>query len=179
MVRVFIAVEPSAEIRKNIAAAGSSLTGAGRLSFVSADLMHITLKFLGEIPEASLPKIHSALTDIGKIQSPYTLTASKVSTFGRPARVVKAEMHDGGASANLAAEIDKRLSRLGFPREEKSFSPHITIARVKESSPLLAQKTAALKDSEFGSCGIHELLIKKSVLTPKGPIYSTIYRIEL
>lgn len=179
MIRVFIAVEPSAEIRKNIAAAGTSLTGAGRLSFVSADLMHITLKFLGEISESSLPKIHSALADIGKVQSPYTLTASKVSTFGRPARVVKAEVHDGGASANLAAEIDKRLSRLGFPREEKSFSPHITIARVKESSPLLAQKTAALKDSEFGSCDIHELLIKKSVLTPKGPIYSTIYRIEL
>ena len=179
MVRVFIAVEPSAEIRKNIAAAGSSLTGAGRLSLVSSDLMHITLKFLGEIPESSPPKIHSALTDIGKIQAPYTLTASKVSTFGRPARVVKAEVHDGGASANLAAEIDKRLSRLGYPREEKSFSPHITIARVKESSPLLAQKTAALRDCEFGCCGIHELLIKKSVLTPKGPIYSTIYRIEL
>ena len=179
MVRVFIAVEPSAEIRKNIAATGTSLTGAGRLSLVSSDLMHITLKFLGEIPESSPPKIHSALTDIGKIQAPYTLTASKVSTFGRPARVVKAEVHDGGASANLAAEIDRRLSRLGFPREEKSFSPHITIARVKESSPLLAQKTAALRDCEFGSCDIHELLIKKSVLTPKGPIYSTIYRIEL
>ena len=179
MVRVFIAVEPSAEIRKNITAAGASLAGAGRLSLVSSDMMHITLKFLGEIPEASLPKIHAALTDIGKIQAPYTLTASKVSTFGRPVRVIKAEVHDGGASANLAAEIDKRLSRLGFPREEKSFSPHITMARVKETSPLLGQKTAEIKDCEFGCCGIHELLIKKSVLTPKGPIYSTIYRIEL
>ena len=179
MVRVFIAVEPSADIRKNIAAAGASLTGAGRLSLVSSDLMHITLKFLGEIPEAMLSKIHAALTDIGKVQAPYTLTASKVSTFGRPVRVIKAEVHDDAASANLAAEIDKRLSRLGFPREEKSFSPHITIARVKESSSLLAQKTAALRDCEFGSCDIHELLIKKSVLTPKGPIYTTIYRIEL
>ena len=179
MVRIFIAVEPSAEIRKNIAAAGTSLTGAGKLSLVSAELMHITLKFLGEIPEASLPKIHSAIADIGKIQASYTMTASKVSTFGRPARVVKAEVHDGGVSANLAAEIDKRLSRLGFPREEKPFSPHITIARVKENSPVLAQKTAEIKDTEFGCCTIRELLIKKSVLTPKGPIYTTIYRIEL
>ncbi|HJJ31222.1 MAG TPA: RNA 2',3'-cyclic phosphodiesterase [Methanocorpusculum sp.] len=179
MVRVFIAVEPSAEIRKNIAEAGTALTGAGRLSLVSADLMHITLKFLGEIPESSLAKIQTALAGIGSVQPGYTLTASKVSTFGRPVRVIKTEVHDCGASANLAAEIDKRLSRLGFSREDKPFSPHITMARVKEPSPLLGQKTAELKDCEFGSCDIHELLIKKSVLTPKGPIYSTIYRIEL
>ncbi|HJJ39396.1 MAG TPA: RNA 2',3'-cyclic phosphodiesterase [Methanocorpusculum sp.] len=179
MVRVFIAVEPSAEIRRCIAEAGAALIGAGRLSLVSADLMHITLKFLGEVPESSLAKIQTALSGIGSVQPGYTLTASKVSTFGRPVRVIKAEVHDGGASANLAAEIDRRLSLLGFSRDDKPFSPHITIARVKEASPLLGQKTAELKDCEFGSCEIHELLIKKSVLTSKGPIYSTIHRIVL
>ena len=71
MVRAFIAVEPSAEIRNEISAAGQELRGAGRLSFVSPNLMHITLKFLGEVPESQIPKITASLDGISA--SPYTL----------------------------------------------------------------------------------------------------------
>ena len=178
MVRVFIAAELSGDVRNAIAAAGASLRGCGRLSIVGAVLMHITLKFLGEIPDSSVEKVKGALAGIRESDLlPYSLRVSGVSSFGRPPRVIKADVHDGGASARLAAEIEKRLAAVGFPREEKSFSPHITIARVKEYSPQIAEKTAALKEMEFGSCEISSVCIKKSVLTPAGPIYSTLYRI--
>lgn len=177
MVRAFIAVEPSAEIRNAIASAGSELRGAGRLSFVSSDLMHITLKFLGEVPELQIPKITAALD--GLSASPYSLQASGISTFGRPPRVIKAEVHDGGATALLSADVESRLSRLGFARETKPFSPHITIARVKEYSPALLPKITGIKERDFGTCEISAVLLKKSVLTPAGPIYSTLHRVQL
>ena len=177
MVRVFIAVEPSAEIRNEISAAGQNLRGAGRLSFVSPNLMHITLKFLGEVPESQIQKIAASLDDISA--APYTLHASGISTFGRPPRVIKAEVHDGGATASLASDVESRMAKLGFKREEKPFSPHITIARVKEYSPALQPKIAAIKERDFGTCYIAAVLLKKSVLTPSGPIYTTIHRVEL
>ena len=177
MVRAFIAVEPSAEIRNQIAAAGQELRGAGRLSFVSPNLMHITLKFLGEVPESQIQKIAASLDDISA--APYTLHASGISTFGRPPRVIKAEVHDGGATASLAADVESRMAKLGFKREEKPFSPHITIARVKEYSPVLQPKIATIKERDFGTCDIAAVLLKKSVLTPSGPIYTTIHRVEL
>jgi len=177
MVRAFIAVEPSAEIRNEISAAGQNLRGAGRLSFVSPNLMHITLKFLGEVPESQIQKIAASLDDISA--APYTLHASGISTFGRPPRVIKAEVHDGGATASLAADVESRMEKLGFKREEKPFSPHITIARVKEYSPALQPKIATIKERDFGTCDIAAVLLKKSVLTPSGPIYTTIHRVEL
>ena len=177
MVRAFIAVEPSAEIRNEISAAGQNLRGAGRLSFVSPNLMHITLKFLGEVPESQIQKIAASLDDISA--TPYTLHSLGISTFGRPPRVIKAEVHDGGATASLAADVESRMAKLGFKREEKPFSPHITIARVKEYSPALQPKIAVIKERDFGTCEIAAVLLKKSVLTPSGPIYTTIHRVEL
>ena len=119
MVRAFIAVEPSAEIRNEISAAGQNLRGAGRLSFVSPNLMHITLKFLGEVPESQIQKIAASLDDISA--TPYTLHSLGISTFGRPPRVIKAEVHDGGATASLAADVESRMAKLGFKREEKPY----------------------------------------------------------
>ena len=177
MVRAFIAVEPSAEIRNQIAAAGQELRGAGRLSFVSPNLMHITLKFLGEVSDSQIQKITASLDGIES--RPYSLSSFGISTFGRPPRVIKAEVHDGGATAALAADVESRMAKLGLPREDKPFSPHITIARVREYSPALQPKIAAIKERDFGTCEISAVLLKKSVLTPSGPIYTTLYQKNL
>jgi len=177
MVRTFIAVEPTEDIREEIYAAGQTLKGAGKLTLVGKDQMHITLKFLGEVPEKSLSDISSALDSLS--YSSYHLSSSAVSTFGRPPRVIKAEVHDNQKSAELAQIIDKKLSTLGFPKEEKKFSPHITIARVREYVPALDAKIAALKTLSFGECDISEVILKKSVLTPSGPIYTNIHQVSL
>ncbi len=174
MVRVFIAVELSDEIRSSVAAVQKSLTGAGRISPVSPDLMHITLKFLGEIPESALERLQRAVDALQT--APYTIEVANVSMFGRPPRVIKAEVHDGGTSRKLVGDIDTALSFLGYAKDSQKFSPHITISRVREYSPDLLSKVAALRDMRFGTGNISELLIKKSVLTPSGPIYTTIHR---
>ncbi|HJJ46852.1 MAG TPA: RNA 2',3'-cyclic phosphodiesterase [Methanocorpusculum sp.] len=178
MVRTFIAVEPSAAVRNAIFSAGRMLRGVpGRLSFVSDNQMHITLKFLGDIPESSVPKVSSVLDTLPK--GSYQLSAYGVSVFGTPPRIINVEVHDGGRSAELASVLEDKLSRIGFSAEKKKFSPHITIARVKKYSPELNAKLSAMKMFDFGFCRISAVLLKKSVLTHAGPIYSTLHRAEL
>ncbi|HJK12249.1 MAG TPA: RNA 2',3'-cyclic phosphodiesterase, partial [Methanocorpusculum sp.] len=114
MVRTFIAVEPSDEIKTALADAGRSLLGTpARITAVQASLMHITLKFLGEVPESQLPKIRTALSGIHA--SPYQITVAGAGVFGRPPRVIKAEIEDCGATADLARQIDTLLQPLGIP----------------------------------------------------------------
>lgn len=178
MVRTFIAVEPAGEIRNNLATAGKSLLGTpARIAAVQAPLMHVTLKFLGEVSAAQIPKITAALSNIHA--APYQISVSRVGAFGRPPRVIKAEIEDGGATADIARQIDALLLPLGIAPDTKPFSPHLTIARVKEYSPALLPKITALEAQQFGSCGVGEVVFKKSTLTTAGPIYETIAGVKL
>lgn len=80
MARVFIAVEPAKEIRDRLEMVGMSLRGSeARLTLPKSDQMHITLKFLGEIPETKIPKIAGALEKVKS--APFQLQAARVSTF--------------------------------------------------------------------------------------------------
>lgn len=177
MVRAFIAVELSKEIRDKIAEAGASLKGGGRITPVSPENMHITLKFLGDVSDAEIEIVKEELQKLHG--SPFSLTAAKVSAFGHPVRVVKAEVSDCGNCASLAAQIETSLAARGFAREDKKFSPHITIARVKEYSPVLLPKISAIADMQFGICTISEICLKQSILTPSGPIYKTLFEVAL
>ena len=177
MVRVFIALELPREIREKIAQTGTSLKGAGRIMPAAENNMHITLKFLGEVPENKIPVIEEALKKVKG--APFTLSAKRVSAFGRPPRVIKAEVSDSGATAALAAQIEDLLAARGFPREEKKFSPHITIARVKEYSDALKPKIARIREAEFGTCTIDRIVLKQSILTPSGSIYKTLFEVAL
>lgn len=174
--RVFIAVEPAEEMRNRLEEAGMALRSSNaRLTLPTAEQMHITLKFLGEVSESNIPKITAALQKVKG--APFQLTAARVSTFSR--RVIKAEVTDQGCCADLAEQIGTYLLPLGFPKETRPFSPHITLARIKEDTPDLAEKTATLRDREFGTCQIEEILLKQSTLTSKGSIYSTLARVRL
>lgn len=176
MARVFIAVEPEEEMRNRLEEAGMFLLDSNaRLTLPTADQMHITLKFLGEIQESKIQNIADALENIRS--APFPLTSARVSTFGR--RVIKAEVTDQGCCADLAKQIDTCLLPLGFPKETRPFSPHITLARIKEYTSDLAEKTRILKDRDFGTCQIEEILLKQSTLTSKGSIYTTLARVRL
>lgn len=178
MVRVFFAVEPAEEIREAVAAAGSLFrTSSARLGLVDISLMHITLKFLGEVPESRVPELSAVLQNLRC--APYELTVRHVDVFGRPPRVIKAGISDGGVSAVLARRIDALTAPLGFPRDSKPFSPHITIARVREYAPDLHPILAELRSREFGTCLIDTVLLKKSTLTSRGPIYETLSEVRL
>ncbi len=177
MVRLFIAVEISDEVREEIRRAQQVLrTTKARVSLVDPAIIHLTLKFLGEVDERLVVTISEALRGVRFER--YEVEVGEVTGNNpRRPRVVWCRILDRGESSALHDRIDAALEPLGFPRETRPFTPHVTLARVKEFDPSLLPAIASLKGARFGKSEVYGFLLKKSTLTPKGPIYENLLEV--
>ncbi len=181
-IRAFIAVEVNNPevirkiqmIQNEIKSSGSALTKDVELSN-----LHITLKFLGEIDGYKLEQVKQ---EIKKIKfHPFEIMFKGVGYFpgGNRINVIWVGVEDKESILNkLGYEVQRRMEKLGFKPEK--FTPHLTIARVKQvrSKPTLLQILANYGDDFFGKQTIECIYLKKSTLTPKGPIYENLLRHE-
>jgi len=177
MVRVFVALELSSEIREQLTIAQDVLRGCrARLTFVEPALIHITTKFLGEVAEQKLPAVMDALRTVQV--APFLVTAGKI-TVNNPSRphTVWCTIDDAGESGLVFQQVEEVLSPLGFSRETRTFTPHATVARVKSPDPSLFAAIGQLGNREYGSCTISGMKLKKSTLTPQGPVYEDLLEI--
>jgi len=171
MVRAFVALELSPEIKEELRKAQESLKECGaRLAYVNPEIIHITVKFLGEVDEKNLEKVVAALKPIKC--DPFAVTAKTVTADNdkRP-RTVWCTIEDEGKSGRLFTLVENATAALGFPRETRKFIPHATVARVKWPEPVLLPALAKIKTRSYGTCMITGFKLKKSTLTPQGPIY--------
>jgi len=178
MVRAFIALELSDEIKKQLTSAQQMLRGCrSRLTFVDPKNIHVTAKFLGEVDERDLLKVMAALKKITFI--PFPVTAGKV-TVNNPRRphTVWCIIDDAGESGKVFQLIEDALAPLGFTQETRPFTPHATIARVKSSDPSLFSVLTTLDKRDYGSCTIRGMTLKKSSLLPTGPAYEDLQVLE-
>lgn len=174
MVRAFIALELSDEIKDQLTAAQQTIRGCqARLMFVEPKNIHITAKFLGEVDEKNLPNVIEALKKITFI--PFPVTAGKV-TVNNPKRphTVWCAIDDAGESGKVFQLIEDALAPLGFAPETRRFTPHATIARVKTPDSSLFSALKDLDRTNYGTCTIHGMVLKKSTLLPQGPVYENI-----
>ena len=177
MVRAFVALELSSEIRGQLAAAQDILRGCrARLTIVEPALIHITAKFLGEVPDENIPAVMDVLRTVRV--PPFAVTARKI-TVNNPSRphTVWCSISDDGGTARVFQQIEAALSPQGFARETRAFTPHATVARVKSPDPSLFAAISQLSDREYGSCTISGLKLKKSTLTPQGPVYEDLLEV--
>jgi 2'-5' RNA ligase len=171
MVRAFVALELSGEIQEQLKAAQDNLRGCHtRLTFVDPALIHITVKFLGEIDDRIIPKISAALQSIRFEAFPVTAGRVTVNSPRNP-RTVWSVIDDHGKGRQLFSRVEDALAPLGFAKETRPFTPHATVARVRTEDPSLRTCLDLLKDRTYGMCTISGLKLKKSTLTSKGPIY--------
>jgi 2'-5' RNA ligase len=171
MVRAFVALELSPEIKEELRKAQESLKESGaHLAYVNPDIIHITVKFLGEVEARNLEKVIASLKTIRF--SPFVVTAKTVTADNdkRP-RTVWCTIEDEGKSGRLFAIVEEAMAALGFIRETRKFTPHATVARVKRPEPMLLPALAKIKTRSYGTCTIAGFKLKKSTLTPQGPIY--------
>ncbi|MCD6370381.1 MAG: RNA 2',3'-cyclic phosphodiesterase [Thermoplasmata archaeon] len=148
----------------------------GRVKLVERENVHITLKFLGEIREEMVTKIRDIIESCkGKS---FTITLKDVGFFPNPryVRVIWIGVAPAEPIVKLSKCIDEKLSLLGFEKE-KSYIPHLTIARAK--GPVSIKNLERFKGTKFGEVEVKEIKIKKSTLTPKGPIYKDLASIQL
>lgn len=175
--RLFIAVNIQDEVKEKITGLQARLKRAlCDVKWVAGGRFHLTLKFLGEVPEERLPEIYAALSE-----SLLGFQAFKVSVKGAGAfpdiarpKVVWAGITDGALElCALAARLDKNFEKLGFAREKRLFSPHLTLGRVRSVKNIsaLAKKITALQDVQAGCFTAAGVDLMQSILRPEGPQY--------
>ena len=177
MVRAFIALELPEEVRERIREAQQKLRGcSARLTLVDSALIHITLKFLGEVVEKDIPRLNDALRNVSFRPFPVTVGAVTLNNPKRP-HTVWCPVSDGGQGKELFQQVEETLAPLGFERETRGFTPHATLARVKVPDPSLFTVLRAMDKTTYGDCIIGGMKLKKSTLLPRGPVYEDLLEV--
>jgi RNA 2',3'-cyclic 3'-phosphodiesterase len=172
--RVFIAIDVPNEIRQRLAAIQDELRPASRAArWVAADSIHITLKFLGEIPEERQPDIDNALT--GLTWLPMSIAVRGIGFFPgvRSPRILWAGV-ECPTMEGLASEVDTRLVQAGFDSEKRAFRAHLTLARTKETrlESALVKTAEPHGEAEFGTFVADRCYLYQSALKPGGSVYT-------
>jgi 2'-5' RNA ligase len=182
--RLFVAVSLAQEIRAHLACVQDRLRHArADVSWVRAENLHVTLKFLGETEEKRLERIRSALAEVARGGAPFVMEVAGVGSFGgRVPRVVWVGVTNGAEPlVRLAGEIAAALAPLGFPREKRGFTAHFTLGRVRSArnADSLCAALEASRDEDFGASEIRHFELMQSELRPSGSIYTVLDRFPL
>jgi len=183
--RVFVAFEFPSVIKEAAAAIQRELMKSDApVAWVRTDGMHLTLKFLGEVPSARLPGIEDALRLASEGTGPMKIAVQDIGVFPNPKtpRVVWLGIRpEGDRLMRLQERIDRALAPLGFPREERGFRPHLTLGRVKSSRGLDGLMKAIAVQHRFsaGESLLDELYLIQSELRREGAVYTKLWSVAL
>ena len=184
-IRAFIAIEIPETIQARLDQVISDLKKQDRehvLHWSQAKNIHITLKFLGETPLSKLESLSQILAEQAARQAPFDINLGGLGAFPAPARprVFWMGMEAPPRLAILQKEIEQAVIPLGFPAEERAFTPHLTLARVAQNATRdqIAQTgtlmTTWIKSAPktLGLIHVHQVAIFRSDLRPGGAVYT-------
>jgi 2'-5' RNA ligase len=176
--RLFVAIEIPEEIRNALASFIKELRAvAPHVKWVRAENLHVTLKFLGHTDDAKLSAIEDILRGV-RSSDPVALTFQGLSFFpnDRRPRVFWSGMQASASCKAIAADIEHAVHKLGFPLEERPFTPHLTLARFDPPGihPKLASIIGENHSRDFGSMTARKFHLIQSNLKPTGAEYLTL-----
>ena len=203
MIRTFVAIELNPNLRSALAqlqtrlksSIPSHLPPGARMQWVRPDSIHLTLKFLGDTDEARLGDIERALALVGASQTRFSLDVGALGVFPdlRAPRVLwvglssqkedQSHAHGGNQLARLAGDVDQAMATLGYPTENRPFSPHLTLARIKEHARevgrALADSGVTQQPQSLGTLPVQAIALMKSELKPSGAVYTRLCEVPL
>lgn len=183
--RTFIAIELPSEIQKKVGEFANSLKNPqDKITWVSTKNVHITLKFLGNIPANDIASIQNIISEVAKLYPPFETSIKGTGTFPseRSPRVIWIGTDKGKETIkNIYTELENRLASIGIPKEERGFTAHLTIGRIKYIKDIneFAQNISKHKEDLFGNFLVDGISLVKSALTPKGSVYETLFKAKL
>jgi 2'-5' RNA ligase len=185
-VRAFVGVPLGEEVVRTAAQLSSSLRARLAAQGVSPKWvlpanMHVTVRFLGNVDEPQIPAVKETLGPVVARHASFLAVFRGIGCFPDAQRpsVLWAGLADGGeAMDRLAADVNKALDALAFPREDRPFHAHVTLARMRRGGPppdlaALVEEHAAF---DVGSTVVREVVLFESNLRPRGPVYEAIWR---
>ncbi|MBL7075939.1 MAG: RNA 2',3'-cyclic phosphodiesterase [Kiritimatiellae bacterium] len=183
--RTFIAIEIGEHVRRELASFQKELRDTGaQVRWVRPETMHLTLAFLGETPEPGLAHVRAAMELSAEGSPALHLDVSGAGTFGssRSPRVVWAGLSgDVVGLQALQGRLAEVLRSDGFETEDRPFSPHITLGRIRGKRNLdeMIKRIDAAADHPFGTIEATALTLFKSDLRPEGALHTPIYHAHL
>ena len=181
-IRTFIAVGIPAAIREQLGELQQSLAPhAEDVKWVDPDKVHLTIKFLGEVDERDIYEVCKRVGEVAGAWVAFECSVARAGAFPnatRP-RVIWAGVSSGAAElTEIHDALDDALGELGYPLENRSFTPHFTIGRVRRTAPNPKLRAAvdSLADWQAGSFRVSEILVMASDLSSDGPTYSVMGR---
>jgi len=193
--RIFIGIDLDVEVRARIERFLEGVQGfAPEARWVRPESLHITLKFIGEQPAERVEAITARLQRVDC--SAFEIRSAGYGFFptAKAPRVFWIGIDGGSQLAELAGAIDAATAELGIPREDRAYSPHLTLARGggKSGSPkwregdgpnatfaVLEKRLAALGELDFGTMMAREFILYQSQLSPRGSKYTRLHRFPL
>ena len=194
MIRTFVAIELDTPLRKALAQAQADLRNRLqkamgpdiRIQWVKPESVHLTLKFLGDIPEDRVPDVQAVLARVAGGHSRFTVDVEGLGVFpdARAPRVLWVGLTAHvDALKGLAADVEVALDTIGFAPEPKPFNPHLTLARIKERSRDVGRALAAGRMLEraapLGTVMVNAIALMQSELKPSGAVYTKLCEVSL
>lgn len=176
--RAFLAVDVASQLSYKIQKVQKDLIKTDApLKLVEPENLHFTFKFFGEINTSQTEHIISIMEEKLENYQPFSLHIKGTGVFPHPGymRVLWLGVEDPDKFSALQKDLDEEFVKMGF-KKERSYIPHLTIARVKgaHNKEFLADMIKDLEDIEIGQMTVEKLVLKKSELTPVGPIYTDV-----
>ncbi|MFO8108997.1 MAG: RNA 2',3'-cyclic phosphodiesterase [Thermoplasmata archaeon] len=172
---ISVDVEATAEMKRFT---GELENCGAPLNMVEPENIHITVKFLGDTEEKQIKDISEITRSVLKEHEPFEITIKGAGAFPHLnyMKVIWIGVEDCPELQRIAHQIEEELVPMGFSRMDKSFSPHITVARVKggKNKEQLASVIRKYRDLEFHTQKITKIKLKESILKKSGPEYKTL-----
>ena len=180
--RGFIAVDVEAFAQLEAFEQAIRTTGAN-VKLVEPHNVHITLKFLGDTQESHIDDIEQIMEKAVAEVTPFDLRLIGSGVFPNEhyIKVIWIGIESGEPLGQIAQHLDDGLARLGYNKERRGFSPHLTIGRVKTAreKEQLLEVIATYRNTEFATIPVRSIKLMKSDLTPKGPIYTLVREVPI
>jgi len=189
-IRTFIAIELDEEHNRALddVQAQFKRERVGRyVRWVAPENIHLTLKFIGNADADKMPSVQRAIADACTGIAPFMLSIAGVGVFPNARRPNVIWVGMGGQveiAARLAQKIEDACAALGFAREDRPFTPHLTLGRVKRDAStndrrLIGEMIESVKVGALGELRVAHVSVMKSVLQPTGSVYTRLYAIGL
>jgi 2'-5' RNA ligase len=184
LLRAFVAVETPEAVLTALATVQSDLKRHLRARWVRPGSMHLTLKFLGDLPAGRVPSVADAVQAAAGAHSRFSLAASGIGVFPglrRPRVIWTGFSGRTQMLSDLQRSLEERLAALGFPPEKRPFRGHLTIGRFSEpvDPERMAEVLNSYESRTFGEFAVKELVLFQSDLQPAGPVYTALARAAL
>jgi 2'-5' RNA ligase len=185
--RCFVAVDIPPDVRARVTALVQRIRQAAPRADVrwsGTESLHVTLKFLGEVPDGRVPEVEHALAPVAASHGPLSLVAAGAGGFpsaSRPRVIYVGILGHVDRLARLAAAVDGALEALGFPGERRAFRGHLTVGRVRSprGADGLAVALRAAAGVAAGAWMADELVLYRSRLHPTGAVHDAVARLAL